>query len=79
MVGLDSPWHIAILALVILLVFGSKRLPEIGRSVGSGMREFKHSITSPDDHSQPSSLAPGASDTPASTGGQGGRREHDAI
>jgi mttA/Hcf106 family protein len=28
MVGLESPWHIAILALVVLLIFGSKRLPE---------------------------------------------------
>jgi sec-independent protein translocase protein TatA len=43
--GLFSPWHIAILVLVILLLFGPKKLPEIGRSLGGGMREFKDSIT----------------------------------
>jgi sec-independent protein translocase protein TatA len=43
--GLDNPLHIAILVLVVLLIFGARRLPEIGRSLGSGMREFKQSIT----------------------------------
>jgi sec-independent protein translocase protein TatA len=43
--GLDNPLHIALLVLLLLLVFGAKRLPEIGRSLGSGMREFKSSIT----------------------------------
>ena len=42
--GLLSPWHVAFLAIVLLLFFGPKRLPEIGRSLGKGMREFKHSI-----------------------------------
>jgi sec-independent protein translocase protein TatA len=44
-VGLDNPLHIAFLLIVLLLVFGAKRLPEIGRSLGSGMREFKDSIS----------------------------------
>jgi sec-independent protein translocase protein TatA len=43
--GLDNPIHIAFLVVILLLVFGAKRLPEIGRSLGSGMREFKESIT----------------------------------
>jgi sec-independent protein translocase protein TatA len=43
--GLDNPLHIAFLLLLLLLVFGAKRLPEIGRSVGTGMREFKDSIS----------------------------------
>lgn len=43
--GLISPWHIAIFALVVLLVFGPKRLPEMGRSLGRGMRELKDGIT----------------------------------
>ena len=37
-------WEILILLLVVLLVFGPKRLPEMGRSLGRGMREFKDSI-----------------------------------
>jgi sec-independent protein translocase protein TatA len=43
--GLDNPLHLAFLVLILLLVFGARRLPEIGRSLGSGMREFKQSIT----------------------------------
>ena len=37
-------WEILILMLVLLLVFGSRRLPQIGRSVGQGLREFKDSV-----------------------------------
>ena len=43
--GLDNPLHIAFLLIILLLVFGAKRLPEMGRSIGSGMREFKDSIS----------------------------------
>jgi sec-independent protein translocase protein TatA len=43
--GLDNPIHIAFLVVILLLVFGAKRLPEIGRSLGSGMREFKDSVS----------------------------------
>ena len=40
-----SPWELLIVFLAILLLFGAKRLPEIGSSLGKGMREFKDSIT----------------------------------
>ncbi len=43
--GLDNPLHIAFLVVILLLVFGARRLPEIGRSLGGGMREFKESIS----------------------------------
>ena len=46
--GLDNPLHLAILALIVLLLFGARRLPEIGRSLGTGMREFKDSVTGAD-------------------------------
>jgi sec-independent protein translocase protein TatA len=42
-------WEILILLLVALLIFGPKRLPEMGRSLGRGMREFKDSLTGKDD------------------------------
>jgi len=45
MTGWTSPTHIVLLLLIALLLFGAKRLPEIGRSLGTGMREFKNSIT----------------------------------
>ena len=44
MVGLDNPLHLAILLLIVLLIFGAKRLPEMGRSLGAGLRGFKESI-----------------------------------
>ena len=42
--GLDNPIHIAFLLILLLLVFGAKRLPEMGRSLGTGMRGFKESL-----------------------------------
>jgi len=38
-------WEILLILLVVLIVFGPKRLPEMGRSLGRGMREFKDSIS----------------------------------
>ena len=40
-----SIWELMILLVVLLLIFGAKRLPEMGRSLGKGMREFKDSVT----------------------------------
>lgn len=37
-------WELLIIMLVVLLIFGAKRLPEIGQSMGKGIREFKKSI-----------------------------------
>jgi sec-independent protein translocase protein TatA len=41
----QTPWHIVLLLVIALLLFGGKRLPEIGRSLGHGMREFKDAVT----------------------------------
>ena len=40
-----QPWHIIVLLIIVLLLFGAKRLPEIGRSLGSSAREFKKGIS----------------------------------
>jgi sec-independent protein translocase protein TatA len=48
--GLDNPLHILFIVLILLLLFGARRLPEIGRSLGTGMREFKQSITGEEHH-----------------------------
>jgi sec-independent protein translocase protein TatA len=48
--GLDNPIHIAFLLILLLLVFGAKRLPEMGKSLGSGLRGFKESIGGEDSH-----------------------------
>jgi sec-independent protein translocase protein TatA len=64
--GLDNPLHIAFLVVILLLVFGARRLPEIGRSLGSGLREFKHSING-ESHAQEQqpTLPPATSQAPA--------------
>jgi sec-independent protein translocase protein TatA len=40
-----GPLEIIIVLVVVLLIFGPKRLPDLGRSLGGGMREFKDSVT----------------------------------
>jgi sec-independent protein translocase protein TatA len=50
MLGLDNPVHILFLLVLLLLVFGAKRLPEMGRSLGSGMRGFKDSLSGEGSH-----------------------------
>jgi sec-independent protein translocase protein TatA len=44
-----GPVEIIIVLVILLLVFGTKRLPEAGRNLGKGMREFKDSVTGKDD------------------------------
>jgi sec-independent protein translocase protein TatA len=42
-----GPIELVLVLAIVLMVFGAKRLPEMGRSLGSGMREFKEGITNP--------------------------------
>lgn len=48
--------ELLLLGLLALVLFGPKRLPEMGRGLGKGMREFKESITG-DDHAEPKRLS----------------------
>ena len=57
--------EIILLLLLALLLFGAKRLPEIGRSLGTGMREFKDSVTGATPSEQPQ-LTPPETTTSAS-------------
>jgi sec-independent protein translocase protein TatA len=41
--------HLLIVALIVMLLFGPKRLPELGRSLGAGVRGFKHSLEGGDE------------------------------
>lgn len=45
-----GPLEIVLIVAVLLIVFGPKRLPSLGRSLGTGIREFKESITGEDKH-----------------------------
>ena len=44
-----GPLEIIIILVIVLVIFGPKRLPDLGRSLGKGMREFKDSVTGKDD------------------------------
>jgi sec-independent protein translocase protein TatA len=43
-----GPLEIVIILVIVLVIFGPKRLPDLGRSLGKGMREFKDSVTGKD-------------------------------
>jgi sec-independent protein translocase protein TatA len=59
-----GPWEIILLLLLALLLFGAKRLPEIGRSMGKGMREFKDSLSGKEsDDDEPAELPMQTTDT----------------
>lgn len=50
---LISPMHIILLLVVALLIFGPKKLPEIGSGLGKSIREFKRSMNSAVSHEEP--------------------------
>jgi sec-independent protein translocase protein TatA len=71
-------WQGAIIILIVLLVvFGPKRLPEMGRSLGRGMREFKDSITGKDD--EPRELPQATEDEPEPEPVPAPPRERDSV
>ena len=49
-----GPGEIIVILLIALLLFGAKRLPELGKSLGQGMREFKNSISGINDEEKQS-------------------------
>jgi sec-independent protein translocase protein TatA len=75
MPGWIGPWELAILLIVVLLVFGPKRLPEMGKSLGKGMREFKDSISGKEKDEQASELPAPAEERVAAASS----RERDAV
>jgi sec-independent protein translocase protein TatA len=52
-----GPLEIIIILVIVLIVFGPKRLPDLGRSLGRGMREFKDSVTGKDKDELPEGSA----------------------
>ena len=54
--GILSPVHVAFLLVIVALLFGAKRLPELGSSLGSGLRDFKESLEGKDAHAQVASV-----------------------
>jgi sec-independent protein translocase protein TatA len=54
--GLESPTHLLILAIIALLIFGPKRMPELGRGLGEGLRGFRRGISG--EHDEPARPEP---------------------
>ncbi len=59
-----SPMHIIVLLVVALLIFGPKRLPEIGSGLGKSIREFKQSMSNMNNPAGPDSKDPQSSEYP---------------
>jgi sec-independent protein translocase protein TatA len=73
--GNIGPLEIVGLLLLALLLFGAKRLPEIGRSLGTGMREFKDSVSGKTSADEPTALPP--AEAPVDT--VSAARDRDAV
>jgi len=48
-----GPLEIVLVLIIVLVIFGPRRLPEMGRSLGRGIREFKNSVTGSDEDDEP--------------------------
>jgi sec-independent protein translocase protein TatA len=70
-----SIWQVAIVLVIALLVFGPKRLPELGASLGKGMREFKDAVSGRDDDERAPSL-PRAPEDEENVASQPRERDH---
>lgn len=55
--GIENPVHLIFLAAVALVVLGPKRLPELARAAGKGMREFRESLNGESSEEEPASAA----------------------
>lgn len=59
-----QPTHLIIVLVVALLILGPKRLPEAGRALGQGLKEFKNSISSNHDDDPQDQIPPATPSTP---------------
>ena len=67
MMGNIGPLEIGIVLIIALVVFGPRRLPDLGQSLGKGIREFKGSVTGESDGPRPQVEAPRAEVSPATS------------
>lgn len=54
-----SPWELLVVLVVVLMVFGPKRLPELGKAIGRTIREFRHATSEKDEEEKPANPADG--------------------
>ena len=63
--GAIEPWHLVVVLVVVLLIFGPKRLPEVGKSLGETIREFRKATTGERKDSVSEAAAPPATSASA--------------
>lgn len=62
--GAMSPWHWLIVLLIVLLIFGPKKLPELGKGLGTAIRDFKEGLKGMSDENQPPDAKPKPDEKP---------------
>ncbi len=73
-----GPFELAIVLIIALVVFGPKRLPELGRSLGKGIREFRGSLSG-EHHDEPERQEAIESPKPAAKAADGEPAAHDSA
>jgi sec-independent protein translocase protein TatA len=63
----DSPMHLLIIAIVVLVLFGGRKIPEVMRGLGQGVREFKDGMRGDHANTNPPTNTPPSTTTPAPT------------
>jgi sec-independent protein translocase protein TatA len=62
--GLFQPWHLLVILVIVLIVFGPGKLPDLGQSLGRGIREFKSSVKGEDEAEAKKPEVPASSNEP---------------
>ena len=52
LLGMIGPWQIVLIVLVVLLMFGGKKIPELMKGLGKGVKEFKDASSKPEEDSE---------------------------
>lgn len=52
LLGMIGPWQIILIVLIVLLLFGGRKIPELMRGIGKGTREFKKGISGEDEEDE---------------------------
>ena len=63
----DSPMHLLIIAIVVLVLFGGRKIPEVMRGLGQGVREFKDGMRGDQPNPNPPANTPPSTTTQAPT------------
>ena len=65
--GLFQPWHLIVILVIVLIIFGPGKLPDLGQSLGRGIREFKASVKGDDDDVKKPDASTTTTEPPKST------------